>query len=387
MLPLQTFSSITLEVVADKKSLRRYLHLPQRLYRSYPNWVPPIYADEWKFHDLKTNPALAYSEVKRWLATRDGEPVGRIMGIINRRYNEQAGETTGRFFNFDCLEDQSVAHALLRAAEDWAAARGMTRLIGPFGFSDKDPQGLQIEGFEHLPVIAAPANPPHLPRLMEAEGYQKERDALSYKLPVAAEGPPLYEKVYQRILRKGVLRLVEFESKRELRPYIVPALRLVNETYAPIFGFVPMSEPEMQRLAAQYMPVLDPAFLKLVENEEGEMVGFVVAIPDMSRGIQKARGRLFPFGFLHLLAAAKKTRQLNAMLGAVKPGYRSRGVTVLLGKALTRSALARGFEFIDSHLVLEENQRMQAEYENIGGTVYKRYRIYQKALVRPGTAR
>lgn len=373
--------------MADKKSLRRYLHLPQRLYRSYSNWVPPIYADERKFHDPKQNAALAYSEVKRWMATLAGEPVGRIMGIINRRYNEQAGETTGRFFNLDCVEDQFVADALLQPVENWAAAQGMTRLMGPFGFSDKDPQGLQVEGFEHLPVIAAPSNPPYLPRLVEAAGYEKERDALSYKLPVIAEGPPLYEKVYQRILRKGALRLVEFKSKRELRPYIVPALRLVNETYAPIFGFVPMSEREMQRLTAQYMPVLDPAFLKLVENQEGEMVGFVVAIPDMSKGMQKAGGKLFPFGFLHLLAAAKKTRQLNAMLGAVKPGYRSRGVTVLLGKALFRSALTRGFEFIDSHLVLEENQRMQAEYENLGGTVYKRYRIYQKALVRPGPVR
>ncbi len=373
--------------MADKKSLRRYLHLPQRLYRSYPNWVPPIYADERKFHDPKQNAALADAEMKRWMATRAGEPVGRIMGIINRRYNEQAGETTGRFFNFDCLDDQPVAHALLGAVEGWTVEQGMTRLIGPFGFSDKDPQGLQVEGFEHLPVIAAPANPPYLPRLVEAEGYEKERDALSYKLPVVAEGPPLYEKVYQRILRKGALRLVEFERKRELRPYIVPALRLVNETYAPIFGFVPMTEPEMQRLAAQYMPVLDPAFLKLVENQEGEMIGFIVAIPDMSKGIQGARGNLFPFGFLHLLAAARKTRQLNAMIGAIKPGYRSRGVNVLLGKALTRSALARGFEFIDSHLVLEENQRMQAEYENLGGTVYKRYRIYQKALVRPKPVR
>ncbi len=378
---LQTPESIVRQEVTGKKSLRRYIHLPQRLYRSYPNWVPPIYADEWKFHDPKQNSALAYSDVVRVIAVRNGNAVGRIMGIINRRYNEQVGEATGRFFNLDCIDDQEVAHALLGFVENWAASRGMTRVIGPFGFSDKDPQGLQIEGFEHLPVIAAPTNLPYLPTLVEAEGYTKERDAMSYKLPVVAEGPPLYEKVYQRTLRNRALTLVEFKNKRELKPYIVPVLRLVNDTYAPLFGFVPMSEPEMKRLAAQYMPVLDPAFLKLVTNQEGEMVGFVVAIPDMSKGIQKAKGKLFPFGFLHMLAAAKKTRQLNAMLGAIKQEYRNRGVNVLLGKALTQSALRRGFEFIDSHLVLEENTLMRAEYENIGGHLYKRYRIYQKQIV------
>ncbi len=377
---LQTPESIVLQEVTGKKSLRRYIHLPQRLYRSYSNWVPPIYADEWKFHDPKKNAALAYSDVVRLIATRAGEAVGRIMGIINRRYNEQEGRATARFFNFDCLNDQAVAHALLRFVEEWGAGKGMTRVIGPFGFSDKDPQGLQIEGFEHLPVIAAPTNPPYLPALVEAEGYEKERDAVSYKLPLTEKGPPLYEKVHERIVRKGILRLVEFTKKSQIKPYIVPALRLVNETYGHLFGFVPMSEAEMKRLAAQYMPVLDPAFLKLAENQEGEMVGFIVGIPDMSRGIQKAKGKILPFGFLHMLAAARTTKQLNAMLGAIKPGYRSRGVNVLMGKAFRQSGLRRGLEYIDSHLVLAENKAMRAEYENLGGEVYKRYRIYEKVL-------
>lgn len=377
---MHTSESIALLKVTDRKSLRRYIYLPQRLYQSSPSWVPPIYADEWKFHNPKTNAALAYSEVVRVIACRDGAPVGRIMGIINRRHNEQTEQRTARFFNLDCLDEQVIAQTLLRFVEGWAAEKGMDRLIGPFGFSDKDPQGLQIDGFEHLPVIAAPTNPPYLRALVEAEGFTKELDCVSYKLPVRAEYPALYEKVYQRLLRNHKFELVEFKTKREIKPYIIPALRLVNETYAPLFGFVPMSEPEMRRLAAQYLPVIDPAFLKLVRNEQKEMIGFVVAIPDMSRGIQKARGKLLPFGFLHMLAAARKTRQLNAVLGAVKEEFRNRGVNVLLGKALTQTALARGFEFIDSHLVLESNRLMCAEYENLGSELYKRFRVYQKRL-------
>ena len=302
------------------------------------------------------------------------------MGIINRRYNEQRQEKTARFFNFDCVDDQAVSHALLGFIEQWAAERGMSKLIGPFGFSDKDPQGLQIAGFEHLAVIAAPSNPPYLQWLIENEGYTKELDCISYRTPIPRQLAALYEKIYRRITRNHKLELVEFKSKRQIRRYVVPALRLVNETYAPLFGFVPMSEPEMKRLAAQYMPILDPAFMKLVTTAEGAMVGFLIALPDMSRGIQKAKGRLFPFGFLHMLAAARKTRQLDVVLGAIKHKFRGIGVDVMLAKALIQTAIDRGFEFMDSHLVLETNARMRAEYENLGGEIYKRYRVFRKDL-------
>ncbi|MDQ2918592.1 MAG: hypothetical protein M3R10_01790 [Verrucomicrobiota bacterium] len=370
--------------MADKKALREYIYLSQRLYRSYANWVPPFYADEWKFHDPKQNPALAYSKVVRTLAYRAGESVGRIMGIINTRHNEEHQEKTARFFNLDCINDPAVCHALIRFIEQWARENGMNRLIGPFGFSDKDPQGLQIEGFDHLPVIATPTNPPYLQALVEAEGYTKEVDCVSYRTPVQI--PEVYEKLQQRLLQRQKVKLIQFKSKREIKPYIVPALRLVNETYAPLFGFVPMDEQEMKRLAAQYMPVLDPEFLKMVTDQENRIVGFALGIPDMSRGIRRARGKIFPFGFLYMLAAARTTKQLNMMLGAIKQEFRGIGVNILLGTAMFRSAMKRGFEFLDSHLVLETNKLMCAEYEKVGGEVYKRYRVFQKTLSRQNPA-
>ena len=372
--------AISLKEVASKKELREYIYLPQRLHKSCANWVPPIYAEEWKFHDPKHNPALAHSDVVKFVAYANGKPVGRIMGIINKRYNEQRQEKTARFYNLDCVEDSAVSHALLAFVERWAREEGMDRLIGPFGFSDKDPQGLQIEGFDQLAVIAAPSNPRYLQGLVEKEGYTKEVDCVSYKLPIPQQFPAFYEKVHRRVMRNHKLALMEFKSKRQIKPYIVPALRLVNETYAPLFGFVPMNEPEMKRLANQYMPILHPAFMKLATNAEGEMVGFLVALPDMSRGMQKAKGRLLPFGFLHMLAAASKTKQLDVVLGAIEQEYRGIGVDVLLGKALIQTAMDRGFEFMDSHLVLETNTRMRAEYENLGGKIYKRYRVFGKDL-------
>lgn len=372
--------NISLQEVTDRRALRRYIHLPRELYRSYKNWVPPIYVDEWKFHDPKSNPALSFSETIRVLAYRDGTAVGRIMGIINSRYNAAHGEATARFFNLDCVDDSAVSHRLLSFVEGWAEERKMNQIIGPFGFSDKDPQGLQIEGFEHLPVIATPTNPPFLPPLVEAEGYSKHLDCVSYKIPVKERLVPLQEKLLRRVLRNQRLRVLEFANKKQLKPYIVPVFRLMNETYSSIFGFTPMSEAEMNALARQYMPVLDPAFVKLVETSAGELIGFFVGLPDMSPGIQKARGKLWPFGFLHLLAAARRTKQLDLVLGAVKQEYRGIGVHLLLGEALVASARKRGFEWMDSHLVLESNRLMRAEYETSGGELYKRYRIYQKQL-------
>lgn len=378
MKPLEL--TILLQEVTDKRALRQYIYLPRRLYQSDPKWVPPIYADEWKFHNPEQNLALVDSQVVRTLAYRDGEPVGRVMGIINTRHNEAHHEKTARFFNLDCINDPVVSHSLIHFIEQWARNKGMDRLIGPFGFSDKDPQGLQIEGFDHLPVIAAPSNPPYLQSLVEAEGYVKELDCVSYRIPVPQKLPALYEKVQRRLLRKQTLKLIEFRSKRALKPYVVPLLRLVNETYAPLFGFVPMSEQEMKRLAAQYMPVLDPDFVKVVTNQKSEIVGFIVGMPDMSRGIRRARGKIFPFGFLHMLAAARKTRQLNLLLGAIKQEFRGIGVNTLLGTGIYQSALKRGFEVLDSHLVLESNKLMCSEFKKAGGEIYKRYRVFQKAL-------
>jgi hypothetical protein len=192
--------------------------------------------------------------------------------------------------------------------------------------------------------------------------------------------PPVYQKVYDRIQANKNLRLLEFTRKRQLKPYIIPVFRLVNETYAPLFGFVPMTEEEMKKFAAQYLPVLEPELVKVVVNASNELTAFVVSMPDMSAGIQKAKGRLFPFGFIHILRSMRKTKQLNLLLGAVKSDFRGKGINVLMGKSLFDSAYKRGLKIMDSHLILENNSVMRAECEKLGGTVRKRYRVYQKLL-------
>ncbi|MBI1769646.1 MAG: hypothetical protein HYR67_14860 [Bacteroidetes bacterium] len=372
--------AIEIREVHTKQQLREYIHFPETIYRGDPHWVPPIYADEWSFHNPIKNSALQYSATIRLMAYRDGQAVGRVMGIINRKYNEQIGEETARFFNLDCINDQEAAHALIRQIESWAKSKRINKVIGPYGFSDKDPQGLQVEGFEYLPVIATPTNPAYVQTLVENEGYTKELDCVSYTMAIPKTVPDFLSKISDRVISNKKIRLLEFNSKRKLKPYIVPVFRLVNECYAPLFGFLPMSEEEMKKFAAQYLPILDPAFVKVIVDSTNDVIAFVVSMPDMSKGIQKAKGKLFPFGFIHILNSAKKTKQLDLLLGAVKPNYRGKGLTALLGQSLMQTATQRGLETMDSHLILETNKLMCAECENVGGEIYKRYRVYKKTI-------
>ncbi len=372
---------VLIHEVKSKGDLKKFIFLPEKIHVHHAYWVPPVYADEWKFYDGKYNKSILESDTILLLALRGEEVVGRIMGIINRKYNVLQKEFTARFFNFECYDDDRVSHALIDAIEKWALKIGMTQMIGPFGFSDKDPQGMQVEGFEYLPVIATATNAPYLKDLVEKEGYEKQVDCVVYKLPVPEKAPDLYQRVYNRLIQSKKMKLVEFKSRRQLRPYIVPVLRLVNETYGSIFGFTPLSEEEMYQLAGRYLPVLDPSFTKLVIDMNNKPIAFVIATPDISVGIQKARGRLFPFGFIHILSSGKKSKQLDLFLGAVDEKHQGAGVTALLGVSLFKSARQRGLEYIDSHLILETNKPMREVMERLGAAVYKRYRVYKKQLV------
>ncbi len=315
------------------------------------------------------------------LAWRDGRPVGRIMGIVNSRFNAYRNVQLARFGYLEAPEDPETVHALLAAAEAWARGQGMTRIIGPYGFSDQDPEGFLIEGFENRATIATYYNFDWLPRLVETEGYVKDIDYFVYKVDVPDKLPDFYQKIYDRGLRRGEFQVVEFRKRKDLKPWIRPILSLMNECYISgnIYGFAPLDEKEMDDLAKRYLPILDPRFIKVVAKD-GEPLAFIVGIPDMTAGIQKARGRLLPFGLIWILRAAKKTRQLDLLLGAVKEKYRGQGLDVLMGARMLMTAHEAGISYLDSHHEMESNVRVRALMERMGGKVYKKFRVYQKAL-------
>ncbi len=372
---------VVIREVKTRDDLKKFIFLPEQIHSGHKTWVPPLYVDEWKYFDPKQNRSFAHSDTVLLIASEDGVPVGRIMGIINKRYNEIRKEKTARFGYLETWEDADVVRALLSRVEEWARERGMTKVVGPYGFTDQDPEGFLIEGFEHRATIATYCNFEWMPRLVEQQGYSKDVDYFVYKLDIPKEFPEFYTKIYERVKKKGNFEVLEFKTKRRLRPWIKPVLRLMNECYTEshIYGYAPLDEKEMEELTKRYLPVLDPRFVKGV-LKEGELVAFVVGIPDMTEGIQKARGRLLPFGFLKILRAAKKSKQLDLLLGAIKEKCRGLGLDVLMGVKMIMSARDVGMEMMDTHHELEANVKVRAEMEKMGGKVYKKFRVYQKSL-------
>ena len=373
--------AVEIREAQSRKDLKTFIYLPEKIHAGHANWVHPIYMDDWKFFDKTKNKAFAYCDTIMFLATRGEQCVGRVMGIINHRYNEHRSEKTARFGYLEAYEDQETVHALLARIEDWARAKGMTRVVGPYGFSDQDPEGFLIEGFDHRATIATYYNFEWMPKLVENEGYAKDIDYFVYKLEVPKEMPEFYKRIFERAEKKGTFEIIEFKNKKQLKPWIRPIFSLMNETYMQnnIYGYAPLDEKEMDDLAKRYLPVVNPRFIKVVAKD-GEPAAFIIGMPDMSEGIQKAKGKLFPLGFIKILRAAKKTKQLDLLLGAIREKYRGMGLDVLMGVKMIQSALEAGYEVMDTHHEMETNVKVRAEMERMGGKIYKKFRVLQKAL-------
>jgi len=372
--------ALEIREVSGRKEYSIFIHLPEKIHRDHLNWVPPIYLDEKAFFNPRKNKSFTYCDTILALAYRDAEPVGRIMGIINHRYNQLAGERDARFCFMETWDDPEVFHAPLHYVENWARNKGMLKMVGPLGFSDKDPQGFMIEGFDKPIVIATNANQPYMVSRIEKEGYLKKVDLVVYKVPVPLEIPAFYRAIHERALKKNNLVVREFTSRRQVRPFIHPVLHLLNETFSDIYAFAPFEEHEMDDFANRYLLLLDPRFIKVICDRDDNILSFIIGMPDISKGIRACKGRILPFGIFSIIAARRKSKQLNLLLGGIKAEFRGQGLDVIMGVKMLEEASKRGMEFIDSHLELETNFRMRREMERMGGEVYKRYRIFQKEL-------
>jgi len=371
--------AIILKDVSTKKEFNDFIHLPEKIHKGHNEWLPPLYMDEKIFFDPKKNHSFSVCDHRLILAYKDGVLVGRIMGIINRQYNQMNDVKNVRFGFIETYNDQEVAHELIAEIENWGREKGMTKIVGPFGFTDREPQGLLIEGFEHEPVIDSACNFEYMPKLVENEGFTKELDCVLYRYPLANPLPESMYKIYDRITSRKDYEFLEFKNKRQLKPWIVPVLRAMNESFGEIYGFVPMDEIEMQEMAKKYLPVIDLDFVKIVAKED-RVVAFMISIPNMYKGMQKAKGHLFPFGLIHILRAMKSAKSLTFMLGAVVPDHQKRGLDLYFTLSTINSAIKRGMIYVDTHVVMEQNLEMMAEFKRYGGFLLKKFRVYQKAI-------
>jgi hypothetical protein len=371
--------NIILKEVTSTKELSDFIYLPEKIHKDFANWMPPIYMDEKDFFNPKKNLSFRGCDFKQVIAYQNNKPVGRIMGIINHQHNEQFSLKNVRFGYFDSYDDQEIAHALISEIEQWGRSKGMNKIIGPFGFTDRDIQGCLIQGFEFEPVIDSAVNPPFIPELIINEGYQREIDCVIYRFPLSIELPATYNKIYERVTSKKDFQFLEFTSRKQLKKYIIPVLEMVNKSFADIYGFVPMDEAEMQELAKRYMPILDPKFVKLITKGD-EVVAFLISMPNPYKGIQKAKGRILPFGFIYILNALKTSKTINTMLGAVSPAYQKQGLDIFLSLSTIKTAREAGMTSVDTHVVLENNDNMMAELSRYGAHLIKKFRVFQKNL-------
>ncbi|MCX6269710.1 MAG: hypothetical protein NTU44_00535 [Bacteroidetes bacterium] len=370
---------VELRLVRTRSDLRKFIHLPAEIHKDHPNWLPPVYVDEWNFFNPQKNKAFSHCDTLMLLAFRGQKAVGRIMGIIHNSYNQAHNEKFGRFGFLECYNDPTISHALISHIEEWAREKGMEKIIGPYGFCDKDPQGLMIEGFQYPPVLAAPCNEEYMVSLVENEGYEKEVDCQMFWYDLNHVLPKVYDRIFQRVSANPEYRLLELTRRRDLKPYIIPLLKMMNEAYSHIYGFVPMDEEEMKEFADRYLPIVNPRFVKLVLHN-GIVVAFLLGIPSLTKGIQRSKGYLFPFGLIHILCASRLTRQLDLMLGGVRPDHQRKGLEILMSMRLIKSAIEADYKNFEVHLVLETNRQMIAEMQKAGARPHKRFRVFKKML-------
>ena len=359
--------------------VRQFVRLPFDLYRESELWVPPIVSDMELALNRDKYPFYRHSDADFFLAEQGDRTVGRIAVIDNRRYNRYHKSKTAFFYYFETVEDETVAEGLVSAAADWARERGLTMLIGPRGLLRADGHGLLVEGFGHRPAMGVPYNPPYYADLLEGLGFEKEIDFLSAHLAGDSDLPKRFYDIAERVKERRGYWVRSFDSKRELRRWVPEVQRVNNEAFPHVWGYYPIDEVEANAIADRFLAAADPRLIKLVMKEK-EVVGFVIGYPDLSAGIQRARGRIWPFGWLHLLLEMRRTSWINFNGAGILPKHQGVGANAVLYTELAKTVLNFGFEHADLVQVAENNIESRGEVGAVGGEWYKRHRIYRLAL-------
>lgn len=369
-------------IAADSDQLHQYVQFGIDLYKGNDCYVPPLIFDEVGTLSPDVNPAFDFCDAQSFMAFRNGEPVGAITAIINKAYNEKTGEKLMRFGFVNFIDDAEVVDELFEAVEKWGRERGMTSIVGPMGFSDMDHEGMLIEGFDELGTMATIYNYPYYPKHMERMGYAKDVDWVEYRMTVPDAVPEKYARIADIVPKKYGLSVLKYTSRSKIKKEYGRAIfELVNEAYANLYGFVPLTERQIDFYIKAYIDVLRLEDVCLVVDSDGKLVALGISMPSMSRALQKAHGKLFPFGWWHLLQAIQgKTDVVDLLLVAVKPEYQSRGVNALIFADLIPRYIKNGYKFAESNLELEGNESVQKQWEYFERRQHRRRRAYRKDL-------
>ena len=376
-------AGVTIKPVRTRRELKRFVKVPFALHRDSPQWVAPLIFERMEFLDRGKNPYFEHAEAEYFLAERDGEPVGRISAQIDRRWDEFQGGNDGMFGFFETVDDREVAAALFGAAEDWLRSHGRERILGPMDFTTNDELGILIEGYELRPMILQPWHPPYYAKLIDELGYGKAMDLLMWFLGLGElkEGdqfaPEIHDAAKKALRDEGVV--IRNMRKREMADEVRRFMEVYNEAWGKNWGFVPITDAEVEFQAKNLKQVLDEDWAYMAEKE-GEVVGAALTLPDVNQVLAGMGGRLLPFGWLRFLLGKRKIDRVRVLALGVKHDYRHTGVAAGLYLKHLETATPDGVPAGETGWILETNGPMNRAMEGMGGEVVKRYRLYEKQL-------
>lgn len=374
---------VTIVKIENNRQLKRFVKFGFELYKDCPYYVPELFEDAMNTLRKDRNAAFEFCDADYFLAYKDGVLAGRIAVLVNKAANEKWGQNAARFGWIDFIDDNEVVDALFATAEQWARERGLTELQGPLGFTDLDREGMLIEGFDRLGTMATIYNYPYYPEHMNRLGFVKDADWVEYLLKVPNERWAKAERISAIVERKFGLRVVHCNSRSELaKRYGSKLFELVNECYAPLYGFTPLTRKQIDQFIKMYLPVIDLRLISLVVDADDNLVALGVSIYSLADALRKAKGKLFPFGWWYLLKALfiKHPKRLDFLLVAVKPEYQSKGAFAMVFNDLLGNYLQMDLVDVESNPELETNTKVQSQWNDFEKEQHKRRRAFRKEL-------
>jgi GNAT superfamily N-acetyltransferase len=363
--------------VDTRRDLKKFIDFPWSVYRDDPDWVPPLKLDMRNAFDPSKHPFHLHSEAQPFLALRGSEPVGRICAIRNRRHEEFHEEPVGFFGFFECIDDPAVATALFDTVRDWLRERGLEVMRGPTSFSTNEVSGLLIGGEPGPPFVMMPYNPTYYPSLLEGYGFEKAKDLLAWRKENVE--PPHLTRAESIVKRRNKVTVRTLDKSRYAEE-LENVRRIYNAAWEKNWGFIPMTDAEIDFMAEELRLVIEPKLAVFMENEAGETIGFALSLPDFNQVLIKMNGRLFPFGLIKALWNKRKIDRMRVIILGLLPEYRGKALDVLLYLAIFRNGLDIGLTWGEMSWILEDNGPMNSAIEKFGSTLFRTYRLYDVAV-------
>ena len=373
--------SVEIVKVCDKKGKKLFVEFPFKLYKEHPNWVPPLMGDEYDTFNPKKNGAYLHSSSECYLAYKDGELVGRVAAIVNRKANELWNDRNVRFGWFDFVEDPDVVKVLLGAVARYGKEHQCETMIGPWGFSDMDKEGLLVEGFENLSPFTCLYNYPYYDTLLQEAGLEKDVDWVQRKIDLSSKELPAIYQYTDVLAQKFGIRMVKGKNMKEIGArYGKKLFKIYNDIFAPLFQFTPLNDTQIDQYLKTYIPIMDPKYVGICVNSEDNPIGFAFCVPMLSKAIKKCGGKLFPFGFVRVLKALKKNDTLEALMIGVLPEYQGTGAIMMILKYIHENCIANGITSLILNPQLEENFKAVSLFDHYDLEFYMRRRGYKGEL-------